>query len=209
MIRRVAGRGPRQFFREEISSRLGADFQIGLPTRADQDRVAAIGWSSEPPPALEGVALRVVQSIPPFDPAFETTWASASSEDLSGGGFANGRSIARLMAIIALNGEVDGVRFLSGEMVAEAGREQVFGDCPYLGPISLGLGFGRYHPDYFHAVSPTCIGWGGLGGSIAMADPIASVSIGYAPNYFRFDPTPLGPRQKPICDALEAILPSL
>ncbi len=37
-------------------------------------------------------------------------------------GCGNGRSIARLCAILAMGGELDGVRYLSRAMVEEAGR---------------------------------------------------------------------------------------
>jgi CubicO group peptidase (beta-lactamase class C family) len=48
LVRRVDGRRPRQFIREEIAERIGADFQVGLGDKADMGRVAEARW---PPPA--------------------------------------------------------------------------------------------------------------------------------------------------------------
>jgi CubicO group peptidase (beta-lactamase class C family) len=205
VLRRVDGRGPRQFFEEEIATPLGCDFHIGLTDKADLDRVAEVQWG-EPPPSPEGLALKIVTSVPfPLPPS----WDAFSNEDPTGNGFANARSIARLCSIIAMGGEVDGVRYLSREIVAEACREQVFDTCPYLGPISLGLGFGRYHPEHFPLISPNCTGWGGLGGSNGWSESSAGISLGYAPNHFILEPTPVGVRQMPFAKALEAILPTL
>ncbi len=205
LIRRVDGRGPARFFREEIQSRCGADFHMGLTSESDLGRVATVQDLAPPAPPSDDLVLRMVRSFPPRD---LTPRERASREIPAAVGFGNGRSIARMCAIMALGGELDGVRYMSPAMVEEASREQVFGVCPYLGPLRLGLGFGLYS-EFFPAVSPTAFHWGGYGGSWALMDTKTGVSLGYAPNNFVTDPEAVGPRQQAFSDALERILPDL
>jgi CubicO group peptidase (beta-lactamase class C family) len=208
LIRRVDGRGPRQFFEDEIARKLGCDVQVGLTDKADLARLAEVQWGEPPPPSLDAdpVALKMIASTP-F--STDTCWESLSYENPGGNGFANARSIARLAELVALGGEVDGVRYLSREIVAEACREQVFDTCPYIGPISMGLGLGRYHAEAFPFLTRETVGWGGLGGSNAFMVTDAGVTMGYAPNNFILEPHPVGVRQQPLAHALEGILPTL
>ncbi|HXQ17937.1 MAG TPA: serine hydrolase domain-containing protein [Caulobacteraceae bacterium] len=208
VIRRVDGRGPRQFFEEEIARPLGCDFHVGLTDKADLSRLAEVQWgeAAPPPPDANPIALKIVASVPL---PVETTWESLSNEDGTGNGFANARSIARLGLIVALGGEVDGVRYLSREILAEACREQVFDTCPYAGPMSLGLGLGRFNPEAFPVLTPDTVGWGGLGGSNAFMVRDAGVTFGYAPNNFILEASPVGVRQLPLIHALGQALPTM
>ena len=63
-------------------------------------------------------------------------------------GIGNGRSIARIGAIMAMGGELDGRRYLSQETIVEAGTEQSFHEDRVLGWCRYGLGFGL-DSDYF------------------------------------------------------------
>jgi CubicO group peptidase (beta-lactamase class C family) len=91
-----------------------------------------------------------------------------------------------LGAVFANGGAVRDVRLLSPEITRLAGQPQATGQCPYLGGITWGLGFGLHNPA-FPAPTPTSLHWGGFGGSWMLADPRARVSLGYAPNNFRLD----------------------
>lgn len=104
-----------------------------------------------------------------------------------------------------MRGTVDGVRFIAPELMDEAAKEQAAGTCAYLGPVSMGLGFGRYHEEYFPVSTPSSFGWGGLGGSVGIADPVSAMSLGYAPNNFQIDVTSLGPRQQRFADAFAEV----
>jgi CubicO group peptidase (beta-lactamase class C family) len=110
-----------------------------------------------------------------------STWESLSADLPGSNGFGNGRSIARICAILAMGGELDGKRYLSKGMVEEASREQVYDDDPFMGTISLGLGYGL-HSAEFPAPTPTSFHWGGYGGSWGVMDPKTGISLGYAPN---------------------------
>jgi CubicO group peptidase (beta-lactamase class C family) len=188
LIRRVDGRKPRQFFREEIASKIGADFQLGVTAEGDIARMATL---SIPAGAFsaDGLAPKLLTSIDLTDVLtgdFDLL-AWWSREDPGGLGLGNGRSIARLCSIVACDGEVDGVRILSPEILAEAAKEQAYAQCPYLGWLRIGLGLALDSKE-FPAPTPTTMHWGGAGGSWACIDPKTTVSAGYAPNNWIIPP---------------------
>ncbi len=185
LIRRTDGRRPAQFFREEIGEKIAADFQIGLSSPAELTRLAQLNMPAGAF-ARDGLAGKLLNSVELHD----GSWARRAAEDASGGGYGNGRSIAKVCAIVANGGELDGVRFVSAATIAEAGREQVYGQCPYLGWLRLGLGFALDSKE-FSAPSATSMHWGGYGGSWSFIDPRASLSLGYAPNNWVLPPPDL------------------
>lgn len=209
LIRRVDGRRPAQFVREEIAQRAGVDFQIGLADLSDLQRMA-IPQIPEGAFDLEGIAGKLYDTICLAE--FGSP-ASLAAEMPSSNGYTNGRAIAKACAIVANGGTLDGVRYLSARTIAAGGEEQAYGQCPYLGWIRIGLGMG-IHSKEFPAPSPTSIHWGGFGGSMGVMDPRAGVSFGYAPNNF-FVPCvtngQLEPdlRQKRLHNALVDLLPTL
>ncbi len=177
LIRRVDGRGPRQFLKEEVFDKVGADFQIGLSSPDELQRLA--------PPAMpkgafvfEGMAGRLAGAVEMVE---GSSWERMSSQNAGGGGVSNARAIARVCAIVANGGTLDGVRILSPEVVALAGAEHVYGQCPYIGWMRLGLGFGIDSKE-FPSPTPTTMHWGGFGGSVGLMDPRTQFSFGYAPN---------------------------
>ncbi len=176
LIRRVDGRGPRQFLTDEIFSKVGADFLIGLTPEA-VSRVASLkmpadAWQGE------GMLKRMIDSV---DMSTSHTWQRLAAEQPSGNGYTNGRSIALAGAIIANGGLAGGERLLSPATIALAGREHAYGPDPYLGMMRIGLGFGIDSAE-FPAPVPTAMHWGGYGGSACVMDPVSSLSCGYAPN---------------------------
>ena len=211
LIRRVDGRRPAQFFREEIAEKCGADFHIGLSNKRDIERIARV-----PPivfPAgrvLLPNAARVLNSIPEDNPAnwpLPMTWLHLSAEMPAGNGLANGRAIARVCAILANGGELDGKRYLSRAMVEEASREQAVDTCELLGRLRLGLGFGL-DSEWFPAPTPTSFHWGGFGGSWGAMDVVARYSAGYAPNHYLLaQRRGESVRQQRVFRALEALYP--
>jgi CubicO group peptidase (beta-lactamase class C family) len=210
LIRRVDGRGPRRFFLDEVKGPSGADFHMGLTDKAEMARMAVVKM---PPPA--GAAPPTDELLPrmlapPFagPPPNFASWDFLSAEFPAGVGVANGRSIARVCAIFANGGELDGVRYLSRSTIEEASREQANDRCPYLGPISMGLGFGLWS-EAFQAVAPTTFHWGGFGGSWGAMDMAAGFSLGYAPNHFLLDAVGGAGRQQPFFRALKQLYPMM
>lgn len=177
IIRRVDGRGPAQFFYEEIGDKAGIDLQIGLRSPAERERLAEIG-SLEPIewPPMDPVSDRVNMSLEAVD---WSAWYLAA--EVPAVGYANGRSLARICAIGAMRGELDGTRYLSPEIIDEACRRQAYTELLLYSPGALGLGFGL-PSEAFHAPTPTCAHWGGFGGSQWLFDPASGVSYGYAMN---------------------------
>jgi CubicO group peptidase (beta-lactamase class C family) len=184
IIRRVDGRRPAQFFREEIAEPAGVDLQIGLRAPDELERVAPVCYLK--PPALrtgEGDPLlrRLFMSVvPPADPA---AWEQRHYEGPSGNGYANGRALARLAAIMANGGALDGVRYLSKPLVDEATREQVFATDPLFGPLHMAMGL-AVDGETFPAPTATSFHWGGAGGSLIGGDQTSGLSFGYTPNNF-------------------------
>lgn len=181
IIRRVDGRRPRQYCAEEVSSKCGADIVLGITNDADYARLAARQFPEfTHRPEIDAVALRTQASFaPPPDRRSEL-----SLEGPSGHGFSNGRGLARLCAIAANGGALDGVRILSPELVAEIGKENSAGICPFFGPIRWGLGFALPN-ERLGGPSEAAFWWGGMGGSRGLCEPVRRVSFGYVPNNLR------------------------
>lgn len=179
IMRRVDGRRPSRFFREEIAQRAGIDFQISLSSRDDCQRVAEMGYLVPPPETLfDPLTARIMASVGTGD---WRTWERQSADISSINGYGNGRAIARLCAIGALRGELDGIRYLSPEILEEAFKVQVHAKDLLFGPVNMGLGFGL-HSEAFPAPTPTSAHWGGYGGALSLMDPATGISFGYAMN---------------------------
>ena len=179
VMRRVDGRTPRQFLREELAEPAGIDIQIGMDA---WDRVAETGAltpAGPPTGTIDPTALRMILSMS------KGAWGSRvkGAEFPSSNAFGNGRSVARLATILADGGVLDGRRYLGEAVVREVFAEQVAGDCPMFGHMRLGLIVALDHPA-FPMPSPTSAYWGGRGGSLAVMDPKTGLSFGYAMNNF-------------------------
>lgn len=176
---RVSGVPYSEFVRRELAEPLGADFRYGISAAEASSRVAAL-WPAAGGPTFEspmaeaafGELAAVAEWI---DPELLPVVIPAAS------GITNGRALARLGSVVAAGGEVGGRRYLSPEIIQEAGREQSFEDDEMLGPLRLGLGFGL-DSDVFPAPTPTSMHWGGYGGSFLTMDPASGISCGFAPN---------------------------
>lgn len=216
IIRRVDGRGPAQFFKEEVADKMGADFQIGLSDRADLARYSAPIPALSDAPAESGNLDKILSSIGPPKGGYEHRgWESLSVENFAGNGIGNARGIAKACSIIANRGVVDGQRYLSEAIIAEAGKTQVYGQCPYLGWIRMGLILGLDSKE-FPAPSATTMHWGGYGGSWAAMDPKVGFSFAFAQNHWIAPPhdaeqmsADLDPRGARLMAALTRILADL
>jgi CubicO group peptidase (beta-lactamase class C family) len=207
LLQRVDGRRPAQFFREEIAAPFGCDFHIALTDRAEMARVAELVQPPPAPPLAPGsLAARILGSVLPGGERHD--WRARSSGNPSGGAVGNGRSIARLTSIMAMGGALDGRTWLSPDIVRDAATRQAEGDCPVLGNIAFGLGFGMSSAGFKYATQ-TMYGWGGFGGSWALMDPAAGFSMGYAPNNWSLYGHRIDPRHDRIRPALAGILESL
>jgi CubicO group peptidase (beta-lactamase class C family) len=185
IIRRVTGKSIGTFFREEIAEPLGADFHIGL----DEIHDSRVGDLVPPSASLasaatnpDSIAVRTMGScnLDGTEPATEG-WRRA--EIPAAGGIGNARSVARVHSMLACGGEVDGVRLLQERTVARILEEQTNGTDKVLGvPVRFGMGFGLTDKNFPLSPNERAFFWGGWGGSIAVIDLDARVSIAYVMN---------------------------
>jgi CubicO group peptidase (beta-lactamase class C family) len=209
IMRRVDGRLPSQFFREELAEKAGIDLQLRLLSPDELERVSPLGFLAQPPapPHDDPMLRRIVGSVIPSD---ATEWQRRSIENAGGGACGNGRSIARLCSIGAQGGELDGARYLSKALVDEASSLQAEGVDPLFGPIRWGLGF-ALNGEGYPGPTPTCFHWGGAGGSFGIMDQPTGVSGGYAMNNMIMGGAE--PRNEPrnnrLWDTLEEVVSSL
>jgi CubicO group peptidase (beta-lactamase class C family) len=183
VIRRVDGRGLREFFAEEIAEPLGADFQIGCKP-ADAARVAPV----IPPPPLEfdlstidltSPAMKTFTGPMPDATAANTdAWRAATIGAANGHG--NARSVVAIQSALAL----DGGKLISPETVKLVFDEQSNGTDLVLGiPVRFGIGYGLFSPAMLPGMPDhqICF-WGGWGGSLIIMDLDARLTIGYMMN---------------------------
>jgi len=187
LVRRATGRSVGTFFREEVAGPLGADFHIGLPASEDHrvadlvppDLSAALGTGAIQPDTL---AARTLLSCP-LDATEPRTRAWRGAEIPAAGGTGNARSVARVHSALACGGEVDGVRLMSADGVERILEEQISGTDGVLGvPMRFGMGFGLMSDLIPLSPNKRAFFWGGWGGSLAVIDLDAEVSVAYVMN---------------------------
>jgi CubicO group peptidase (beta-lactamase class C family) len=186
----VTGRSIGRFFREEIAEPLGADFHIGLDPKHDArvgeliPPTAPLGAQAADP---DSIAARTLGAAPLTGTEPQTSaWRRA--EIPAAGGIGNARSVARVHAALACGGSVDGVKIMSEAGVARAFEEQTRGTDLVLGvPIVFGMGFGINDAAFPISPNPRAFFWGGWGGSLAIIDLDARVSIAYVMNRMEAD----------------------
>ena len=188
LIRRLTGLTPGAFCRQVITEPLGADFHIGLPAMED-GRVADMVVPSHEENAAAGAAidpeslLGKVLGNPPLRPELANTRAWRAAEIPAANGHGNAASVARILAALACDGALDGVRLLSPATLAQAIREQSYGRDLVLGlRLRWGLGFMLSSAELPLGPNPRTFGHGGWGGSLAFADLDARVSWAYVMN---------------------------
>ena len=151
-----------------------------------------------PPPPGQGLAegddlpelTDNMSNNPRVEVAVTQTRAWRGAEIPAAGGHGNARAIARVHAILANGGEVDGRRYLSEAGCRRALELQVEGqDLVMHIPARFGLGFGLAGAS-MPTPNPNTIFWGGYGGSLAIIDMDARTAFGYAMN--RMAPTTTG-----------------
>jgi len=216
LARRVDGRLPGTWLREEIAGPLGADLAWGLD-RPAQVRCAEVVWDTGGGTDTASVAARRPYNdddmvmLGYFNPpgysgsgvvnAPEWRAAQVPSTNLH----ATARGVARLYAALAAGGSIDGVRVLNCDVLAEASSVQSEGWCPVLErEVSFGLGFQPTRPERPFGPNPGSFGHFGTGGSLGFADPTTRVGFGYVMNAVR--PRWQSSRNRRLVDALYSCL---
>jgi len=186
VIRRIDGRMLGQFFAEEIAGPLDADFHIGLDPN-EFDRVSNV----IPPPALaidmsamdpDSVLIKTFTG-PATDATESWTpeWRQATIGAANGHG--NARSVARIQAIVANGGTVDGVELLSPETIKMIFEEQANGVDQVLGlPVRFGMGYALHSIAVPYLPEGNYAYWGGWGGSSIIVDIDRKITFAYVMN---------------------------
>lgn len=198
LLERLTGVAFDEFVRRELTGPLGADFHFGLTDPADIERVAAF-WP--PPDDAEWEtpdATKLLDEIADPESLIDPACMATVVPGLTG--ISSARGMARVGAMLAAGGELDGRRYLDRAVLEEATREHSYADDRFVGWCRYGLGFGL-HSDEFPAPTPTTFHWGGMGGSFITMDMTTGLSSAFAPN------TPLAlatsdPRQDQLWAAL-------
>ena len=184
VVRRATGKRISQVLREEVAGPLGVadELWFGMPP-SEHHRLARL----EDEPGAAEQAAEMLASMPPDLPMFRSApmelFPTAAfgnrpdtlAADIPAGGKTSARAVARMYA--ALLGEVDGVRLLPPERLAEAtavsssGTDEVFGM-----PTTWGLGYAIGGPTGDAQDAPTQFGLGGVGGSFACGDTASGVA---------------------------------
>jgi CubicO group peptidase (beta-lactamase class C family) len=194
ILYRITGKRMGAWFRDEVATPLGADFHMGLPASEDVRVGDLVPPTVLPTITAEGVEMSGV--VVPFDSIAVRTMTSAlldaheprtrewcSAEIPAAGGIGNARSIARIHSMLACGGEVDGVRLIS-EAGALRGLEEQIDNIDQVLMLQLrhGLGFGLELDNWVSSPNSRSMFWGGWGGSVALIDFDAKLSVAYVMN---------------------------
>lgn len=218
IVRRVSGKSLGTFFRDEVAQPLAAEFYIGAPQSVEA-RVAPMVQHRASPEELAGEFYQKVitdpqsiQALSLFNTgSFDANNPKCHAAEIGGaGGISNARAMARIYAVLASGGDLDGVRLVDERQLKRMGEVAVATnvDATLLIPTRFSLGFmksmdNRRRPfgDRDSAIlSSTAFGHVGAGGSIGFADPPAGLSFGYTMN--RMGPgIMLNPRGQALVDA--------
>jgi CubicO group peptidase (beta-lactamase class C family) len=207
IMRRITGKTAGELFRDEVATPLGLDARIGTPD-ADLDRVAVVlgeDMSAFPPEVQQLLDLYLDLVRDPTTLAGQAFLAAdddsfldkvhifASDPDVlrlelpAGNGTSTARSLAKMYALLACGGELDGVRLVSPESIAAFGTEQVR-QVSAMGPMEMSQALG-YHTNFGGPMpppfgpNPATFGHGGAGGQVGCCDPDAGLAIGFVRNH--------------------------
>ncbi|MGC2444252.1 serine hydrolase domain-containing protein [Candidatus Binatus sp.] len=194
VIRRITGKTPGTYLREELAGPLGLDLHIGLDAKNDARTGDMIPM---PPPApgepnlfaeimkdTESVTFKAFMNPPGgMRPGLVNTREWRAAEIPAANGHTTARSLAKLYGAVARGGELDGVRVMSKEQVAQCSIEQSNGpDALLILNTRFSLGFMMSQPGASLGPNAKSFGHPGAGGSLGYADPEAKFGFGYTMN---------------------------
>ncbi len=194
VIRRITGKTPGAYLRDEIAGPLGVDFHIGLDGKHDARTADLI---PVPPPGPgepnflaevmkypESAAAKAFMNPPGgMRPGLANTREWRAAEIPAGNGHGTARALAQLYGALARGGELNGVRVMSKEQIARCSIEQSNGpDELLIINTRFSLGFMMSLPGGELGPNPKSFGHPGAGGSLGYADPEAKIGFGYTMN---------------------------
>ena len=189
--RAVTGKGMGTLIREELAEPLGTDgLHLGRPPADAPTRVAEIICPQNMigNPLVSYVTRKVANEM---SGAYRSMYFKGlvgavqgdapllDAEIPAANGVATARGLARMYGAIANGGEVDGIRFLSRDLVAGlTGERSLRPDRNIFVPLAFHLGYhtlpiGNVMPGFGHV---------GMGGSVGWADPASGVAFSLVHN---------------------------
>jgi CubicO group peptidase (beta-lactamase class C family) len=191
LARAVTGQSMRELFRQELAEPLGTDgIHLGRPPVDSPTRPAQIIMPQRgiQNPVFNALAPAIAGL--PFSGGFGSMYFPGMKAFVQGdipmldaeipaaNGVATARGLARMYGAIANGGQIEGVQFLSRELVAGlTGRKSLRLDRNLVVPLGFHLG---YHTMPFSAMPG--FGHVGLGGSLGWADPASGLAVGFVHN---------------------------
>lgn len=177
------GRTVGRILKDVIAGPRGIDFQIGVP-ESDHARAAEHVLPPRAPNLGKMNAEKEAAFLKPWSsPGRRGTAAWRSAELPAANGHGTAQALARLMAVFATGGLLDGERLVAEETVAAALRLRASGpdrvlpfDLAYAAGVMINRDSGHYGPE------PATVGHYGFGGSCAFADPERAISGSYVMN---------------------------
>jgi CubicO group peptidase (beta-lactamase class C family) len=194
VIRRITGKTPGTYLRDEIAGPLGLDLHIGLDAKDDARTGDMIAMPPPGPgePNLFAEIMKNPESVtfkafmnPPggMRPGLVNTREWRAAEIPAANGHTTARSLAKLYGVLARGGELDGVRVMSEEQVAKCSIEQSHGpDALLMINTRFSLGFMMSQPGASLGPNAKSFGHPGAGGSLGYGDPEAKIGFGYTMN---------------------------
>ncbi|WP_155762914.1 serine hydrolase domain-containing protein, partial [Mycobacterium colombiense] len=189
--RAVTGKGMATLIREELAEPLDTDgLHLGRPPVEAPTRVAEIICPQHliGNPVVGYVTRKVANEMSgAYRSMYFKGLVGAVQGDIplldaeipSANGVATARGLARMYGAIANGGEVDGIRFLSRDLVAGlTGERSLRPDRNIFVPLAFHLG---YHTLPIGSVMPG-FGHVGMGGSVGWADPASGVAFSLVHN---------------------------
>ncbi len=218
IIRRVTGKTPGTYFREQVAGPLGLDFHIGLP-ESEHGRVAFIKMVPPPPPNANPNLTKIMLTQPEsltakafLNPPVHLMHNAANTPEWrraelpASNGHATAPAIARLYGMLACGGVLDGTKIVSPESVERARTQHSRGpDEVLIRETRFGLGFMMPLPGAVMGPNDRAFGHPGLGGSLGFADPEARIGFGYVMNQSGSEIL-IDPRPAALIDALYACI---
>jgi CubicO group peptidase (beta-lactamase class C family) len=202
LIQCASGEYPWDFFRREVTERLGVDYHIRLTEaervryRPNYDTEHFVRNANIAPDILS----RFFAGMGDYARVLTVEEQRAMPYKLSGG---TARGPARLLAFASMDGELDGIRVLSPRTIELMTEVQWHEKCAVWGtPMRTALGVLVNDPEFFYiGPNPKAFGTAGAGGSFAMADRDNRLAVGYSLNRY-WPALALGDRARTLIDAV-------
>ena len=202
LIQCASGEYPWDFFRREVTDRLGVDYHIRLTGaeraryRPNYDTEHFVRDANIAPDILP----RFLAGMGDYTRVLTDEEQRAMPYKLSGG---TARGAARLFAFASMDGELDGIRVLSPRTLELMTEVQWHEKCAVWGtPMRTALGILVNDPEFFYiGPNPKAFGTAGAGGSFAMADRDNRLAVGYSLNRY-WPALALGDRARTLIDAV-------